>query len=158
MLRVRRLILILIPILLIPIFVVTSSPAVSSQLVTVTSDISPGDVLCPEEKVNFTCTTRETMILAWTSNEYIGNQLEFNSRDNVDEIRRGAIDSNTIAILVSKSVENDNIVVLVSQLRITVSSISLNPSVTCIHNRDNLRDVFSFQVLGIYDYIQKCGS
>ena len=136
----------------------TSSPAVSSQLVTVTSDISPGDVLCPGTEVNFTCTTRNTAILIWSSNEYIGNPLEVNSRDNLDQIQRGSIDSNTTATLVSRSVENDTILVLVSQLRITVSSISLNPSVTCIHDGDNVPDVFSFQVLGIYDYTQKCGS
>ena len=135
-----------------------SSPAVSSQLVTVTSDISPGDVLCPGEEVNFTCTTRNTAILIWSSNEYIGNPLEFSSRDDLDRIQRGSIDSNTAATLVSRSVENGTIL-LVSQLRITVSSISLNPSVTCIHDGDNVRDIFSFQVLGIHDYnIQKYGS
>ena len=136
----------------------TSSPAVSSQLVTVTSDISPGDVLCPGTEVVFTCTTRDTAILTWISDEYIGNPLEFNSGDDLDQIRRGSINSNTTATLVSRSVENNTILVLVSQIRITVSSISLNPSVTCIHDGENLRYVFSFQVLGIYDYIQKCGS
>ena len=135
----------------------TSSPAVSSQLVTVTSDISRGDVLCPGDEVIFTCTTRNTAILIWNSDEYIGNPLEFNLGDNLNQIRRGSIDSNTAVTLVSGSVENGTIL-LVSQLRITVSSISLNPSVTCIHDGDNVPDVFSFQVLGIYDYIRKCGS
>jgi hypothetical protein len=138
---------------------VTSSPAVSSQSVTVTSDISPGDILCPGREVIFTCTTRDTAILAWTSNEYIGNRLEFNSRDSFDEIRRGSIDSNTMATFINRTLENGSILVLVSQLRIIVSSNSLNPSVTCIHNRDNLPDTFNFQVLGIYydyDIIRTC--
>ena len=131
----------------------------SSQFVTVTSDISPGDVLCPGDEVIFTCTTRDTRIIAWISDEYIGNRLEVRSGDSFDEVQRGSIDSNTTATLVNRSMESDTmIVVLVSQLRITVSSISLNPSVTCINNRQSQQDTFPFQVLGIYDYIQKGGS
>ena len=131
------------------VYAVISPDAVSSQLVTITTDISAGEIVCPGNEVIFTCVVRDTGIIAWTSDEYIGDRLEFNSRDMFGETRQGSIDPNTIATFVNSSIEEGSILVLVSQLRIIVSSISLTPSVTCIHDRDDIPDTFTFQVLGM---------
>lgn len=120
----------------------------SSQLITVTSTITVGEIVCPGEEVIFTCETRGSLTIAWTSDEYINDRLEFNTGDDLDGVLPGFIDRNTMATFVNDTVEGTTRV-LVSQLRIIVSSISLTPSVTCIHVRDAIPDTFTFQVLGM---------
>ena len=122
--------------------------AVSSQLITVNSTIPAGAITCPGEEVNITCETRGSAVLIWTSSDYVGGQLEFNAGNSLEEIRRGSVDPNTIATFLTNILEGGTTRVLVSQLRIIVSSISLTPSVTCIHGRDNTPVTFTFQVLG----------
>lgn len=119
---------------------------VLSQLVTVTATVPAGATICPGKEIVLTCTTMESAIISWTSPTYIGDQIGFNTADMVNEIRRGSVDSNTVATFVKNAIENE-ILVLESQLRIIVSAVSLNPSVTCIHGSNNIRDTFTFQVL-----------
>ena len=109
-------------------------------------DISAGEIVCPGKEVTFTCVARGSGIITWTSDEYIGNPIDFNSRDMPGETRRSSVDSNTIATFIESNLEEGNTLVLVSTLQITVSSVSLTPSVTCIHNRS---ENFTFQVLGM---------
>ena len=124
---------------------VSTPSAISSQSVVITSDISRGEIVCPGEVI-FTCVTRDTAAIAW---EYVGDRLEFNSRNTPGATRQGSIEPNTLATLINNTIEN-SVQVLESQLQITVSSMSSTPTVTCIHGRDNIRDTFTFQVLGMY--------
>ena len=115
-------------------------------------DISAGEIVCPGKEIIFTCVSRDAGIITWTSGEYVGNPIDFISRDTPGETREGSVDPNTIATLIDSSIEQGTIPVLVSTLRITVSSVSLTPSVTCIHSRS---ENFTFQVLGM-DLIVSC--
>ena len=124
---------------------------VSSQAITLTSSFNE-DVVCPGEIVTFTCVTRDSAIIGWNSIEYIGIglQLEFDEGGDHDEIKRGSIDSDTMATFINDTLEN-RIRVLVSELQINVSSISAFSSVTCVHVSNNERDTSTFRVLiGMY--------
>ena len=96
--------------------------------------------------------TRGSVVIGWSSNEYIGvgDQLEYSVGQSLDVTQRGVIDSNTIASFINDTDDNGT-PVLVSQLRIIVSSISSTPSVTCIHGSNNIRNISTFQVLGMYN-------
>ena len=99
--------------------------------------------------MNITCETRGSAFLIWTSDEYIGDQLDFNTGNSLNLTQRGSVDSNTTATFISNTIEGSTTIVLVSQLRIIVSSVSLTPSVTCTHGRDNTPATFAFRVLGM---------
>ena len=126
------------------------SHVVVSQSVFLTSTISTDEITCPGDEVTFTCETRGSSVIAWTSDDYIRDQLEFNAGDSFDETRQDSVDANTIATFINNTREEDGTRVLESQLKIVVSSTSLSPSVTCIQVRDNVQESFPFQVLGIY--------
>ena len=128
---------------------ISSSPAaVTPQLITVTSNISAGESICPGEVLLFTCMTVQSEIITWISDEYIGDQIEFDTANNIDETRQASADPNTIATLINNTAEN-GMPVLVSQLQITVSSIFSTPSVTCVHGSNGIPELSTFQVLGI---------
>ena len=131
-------------------FLAAISPSsVTTQLITLTSTISAGEIICPGEEILFICETRGSSTIAWTSDEYIDGRLEFSTGVSLNDTRQGFIDPNTIATFVNSTVEGGTTRVLVSQLRIIVSSISSTPSVTCIHGRDDIPETFAFQVLGM---------
>ena len=116
---------------------------------TITSSISEGEIVCPGETVTFTCVTRGTIILIWSSEEYIGAiNIDFNERDNINRPVQASRNNNTLATLVNVSMDGSTRV-LVSQLRIIVSSVSLTPSVTCINELDRTSDTIPFRVPGI---------
>ena len=114
----------------------------------VTSDISTGETVCPGDIIVFTCTTRGSEIISWTGDDYVGDQIGFNTADMIDETRQGSVNINTVATLINNTF--DTTPVLVSQLQITVSTISSNQSVICIHNSDGIREAVTFQVIGTY--------
>ena len=96
----------------------------------------PGELqnLCPGEEVNITCEARESSLIAWASDDYIGAdgvQLEFILFDSIGTTRTSSMNPNTVATLINKTVE-EGVHVLVSQLRIRTMSQFLNSSVTCI--------------------------
>ena len=134
--------------------VATLPMAVSPQLITLTSTVSREEIVCPGEEVIFTCITRESAIIIWmsTTMSYIGDQIEFTTENMVNETRRSSIDSNTVATLVKNIIENGT-QVLESQLQIVMSSVSLNPSITCIHGSNNIPVTSIFHVLG---ELQEC--
>ena len=107
--------------------------------------------MCPGEIITFTCETRGSGVLVWTSNDYIGrgSQLEFTEFNDLDVIRTSSINSYTVATFVINT-NIDGRIVLVSQLNINVSASFPNPSVTCVHVRDGLQDTISFQMLGTH--------
>ena len=84
------------------------------------------------ETVTFTCVTRGSNSIAWSSDEYIGaDRMEFASAER-EGTTRSAADSGAIGRLVSVSNENGN-VILVSQLQLNVQSTYQIASITC-HN------------------------
>ena len=122
-------------------------PVVLSENVTITSTISDENLVCPGEQVNFTCVTRGSDIIAWTSMEYIdpgGARAEFPAFPVGTTQRFG---QNTVATLVSADFVNGSRV-LISRLMITVSADFLNPSVTCLHVGLLINDTVFFRVPG----------
>jgi hypothetical protein len=121
--------------------------------IMVTSNISTSEVVCPGDIVLFTCTTRGSAIISWTGNDYVGDQIGFNTANMVGDERQGSAAPNTIATLINNTLDDvDGTPVLVSQLQINVSTVSSNQSVICIHNSNGIRKTFAFQVIGIYTF------
>ena len=123
--------------------------AISAENVTITSTISSERLVCPGDQVNFTCETRGSDIIAWTSVEYInpqtgGTRIEFSAFD-VGVIKQ--IDQNTVATLVSAESINE-VRVLTSRLTIIVSPLYQNPSIACLHVGRLINATVSFVVPG----------
>ena len=114
----------------------------------VISDISTGEFVCPGDIIVFTCTTRGSAIISWTGDDYVGDQVGFNTANRVGDIRQGSTDPNTVATLINNTF--DITPVLVSQLQITVSTVSSNQSVICIHNSNGIQEIITFQVIGMH--------
>ena len=99
--------------------------------------------------ITFTCETKGSEVLAWMSDDYIGegSRLEFANFSNFNLIHVGAIPG-TVAVLIKNTIVDETIV-LVSQLTIKVpdSEISSNPSISCVHIRDNTRQTINFRYL-----------
>ena len=100
----------------------------------------------------FTCETRGSPIIAWTSEEYIergATQLNFATFNSIGATKTSPIHPNTIATLTNNTME-DGVQVLVSELRIRALSQFLNSSVTCIHIGNGTTNTTMFQVFGMY--------
>lgn len=101
--------------------------------------------------VSFTCETRGSFAIAWTSDDYIGTgntQLIFAAGTSViGEIRRSGGISGTVANLTHNAIEN-GVQVLVSTLTINVTQNSPGGSVTCMHVGDGTTDTIDFEVIG----------
>ena len=99
-------------------------------------------VVYGEEEVIFTCTTRFSNILQWSSREYIGgdgyNIQIYNGTLGTD-VRRGS----THATLVRAEIEN-GVLVLVSELRIRVSTQYPTATIQCDNNGHGARESITF--------------
>ena len=114
---------------------------------TVTVNVADGSVLCPGQEIVFRCEVRNSLTIAWRSNEYIqrdGNTLRFATFENPGITKSNVENPTSIATFVSESSDT-----LVSDLRIIVSSVYPTFSVTCLHN-DGTTDLKSFQVTSEY--------
>ena len=78
----------------------------------------------------------------------LSDQIGFNTVNMIGDTRKGSVDLNTVATLINKTL--DTTPVLVSQLQNTVSTVSSNQSVICIHNSNGIRETVAFQVIGTY--------
>ena len=68
------------------------------------STLLEGQRACPGREVNFTCMTNGSLVMVWTSDEYIGingAELEFTSADGVGSMMRSSTNPSTVATLVS---------------------------------------------------------
>ena len=108
-----------------------------------------GHLALPQQRVVFTCVTRDTDILVWQS-AYIGANGQdilqiygTGSRDNVTS----NINPTTYATRVSVTEEN-GVTVIVSQLFVTTSEHIPTSSVTCRINHDGPRQTISFNTTG----------
>ena len=99
--------------------------------VTLVSTLSAAHVVCGGENVTFTCETRGSTILAWSSDDYIGRngiQIQFLYIENSDKVRRP--NAYTVAELTDVHWEGE-VVVMTSVLSIRVQPDNSNSSVTC---------------------------
>lgn len=117
---------------------------------TVTYDfeahVSPGDVL------KFVCETLNSPILAWSSDEYVGEGgilLEFLSIDRNGTVKRSTSNPNTSAVL-TRSFERNGVNVIISNLTITVSSDidRHGHNITCINVGIGTRNTTTIRLSG----------
>ena len=115
---------------------------------TVTPKISNA---CPGEEVYITCVTRNSLLLLWTSDEYIGPggiELEFAIFNDIGDTVVSPINPNTVATLINNTNE-DGMMVLVSQLRIVTSVNFSTSSVSCV-NEGGMSNSSAITILGMY--------
>ena len=125
--------------------------AVFLQPVEINSTVADGDVLCPGQVISFTCETRGSGTIAWSSSDYIGQgfELPFSVTETVGGVYQySTINHTTFAKLLCNEII-DETPVLKSELTLTVSAAFTSPSVTCEHVTN--RDVVTrrFQPLGM---------
>ena len=124
------------------------SPVVIGQSLTSTLN---GQFACRGSRVTFTCVTRGSGGIAWTSDTYIGLngvQLAFEAVfDRPGDIRTSISNVDTVATL-TRTQEDQGETVLESTLSINPLPDPQNASVTCIHSASGQRDTIAFQVIG----------
>jgi hypothetical protein len=108
-----------------------------------------GEYARPGQLVTFTCEARDTAVLEWYSEEYIGPgediiEILSSGRGN-NQTRRGG---NTVATRVSVTTDS-GITVIVSQLHIMTSERFPTSSVTCAINDNGPRRVIPFTTTGM---------
>ena len=124
-------------------------PVLSQELI---STLREGNYACPREKVTFTCTIRgsqnlTTLVLVWSSDEYIGNPLRFSIEDMLGTTRMSMINGNVTATATLTSISNvGGIPILVSQLRITAKQASM---VTCLSQTSGNTASTMFRISGM---------
>ena len=111
-----------------------------------TSTLNSERVVSPEDIIIFTCITRGSPILEWFSEEYIGTgrdrlQILSESDRNISSITAAAV---ATRINVTR---DDGIVVIVSELRIIVSILYPNATISCSNGSPKNVNV-TFQTVG----------
>ena len=132
---------------------VAAAICVSSQ--ELTSTLRDRSRACPNEEVIFTCTVRgsptlTTLILAWSSTEYIGqgvNPLRFTTDDVQGETRLSIINGNVTATLINNT-NIDGVPTLVSEMRIVADQ---NSTVTCTSQTNSSSMSTTLIVSGMYN-------
>ena len=120
--------------------------ATTSQ-VTLTYSLEPGQSACPKENVIFNCIVRESRILLWASDEYIGTdgeQLEFSTADRDGDRMNSSVNQDTFAILTNVT-DHGGTILLQSELHIVSTQSSI---VSCLTTDAASRRSIDFNVLG----------
>ena len=106
--------------------------------------------------VIFTCETRGSDAITWTSDAYIGpQQLGFvAARSNQGDTLPSVSNPNTLATL-TREYDDQGTLVLVSTLQITTLPDPQNASVTCIHEDSGNTNTTNFQVVGKFCFVPK---
>ena len=113
-----------------------------------TSTLVNGQFACRGSRVTFTCVTRGSGGIAWTSDTYIGPngaQLVFETDFSSPGDTRTS--ESTVATLIREQ-EDQGETVLESTLSINPLPTPQIASVTCIHTTSGQRDNVTFQVIG----------
>ena len=124
------------------------SPVVIGQ--SLTSTLVNGQFACRGSRITFTCVTRGSGGIAWTSDTYVGPngfQLRFENFNSPGDIRTSTFNADTVATL-TREQEDQGETVRESTLSINPLSDPQNASVTCIHSASGQRDSTTFQVIG----------
>ena len=101
------------------------------------------------DSVNFTCITRGSQSLAWSSNDYIGQNGEFLTFASLHVGQTRTANNYTYAQLLSSSMENSQ-TVLVSRLYIIVQPNFTISMVVCHSLGTNEMKTISFDLSGVY--------
>ena len=125
-----------------------ASPELNS---TLHSTLYGDQIAYVDEMIVFTCVVRGSDNMAWTSEEYIGirgQQLPFAAAEPAGTVRRATGNSQTVATLVTAV--NTGEVMIVSELRITITSTHPLASVQCISRGTDIvtMNSISFQLAG----------
>ena len=120
--------------------------ALSSENVILTSTLADDHTAPPEEEIIFTCTTRGSSILQWSSIEYIdsdGYNIQIYNSTLGNDVQRGSAH----ATLVRAAIEN-GVLVLVSELRIRVSTLHPIATIECNNNGHGSSQTITFNSIG----------
>ena len=126
-----------------------TNSAISLQEVSLNHTLFLGEYARPGQRVTFTCEARDTSVLEWYSDEYIGpggDVIEIlNGGRGNNQTRLGG---NTVATTVSVSTFS-GITVIISQLHILTSDQIPTSLVTCGINGNGPRKAISFTTTGM---------
>jgi hypothetical protein len=123
--------------------------AISLRGVTLNHTLYAGKYARPGQRVTFTCEARDTSIMEWYSDEYVGS-----SGDRIEIVRGGdgrnqtRLGGQTVATTVSVTTYS-GVTVIVSQLHIMTSEQIPTSSVTCAINGQGPREAVSFITTGM---------
>ena len=111
----------------------------------VTAGLIEGQYACPGMEIIFSCETRGSTAIAWSSDVYVGlggAQLVFGvSLNSEGSISTSRDNSDTMATLIFV---DRQALILESTLRIIATSNSL---ITCTHTTENINHTINFKVL-----------
>ena len=116
--------------------------------VILTSTLADDHTASPKEEIIFTCTTRQSSILQWSSSEYIdsdGYSIQVYNSTLGNDVRRGSAH----ATLVRAAFEN-GVPVLVSELHIRVSTLYPTASIQCDNNGHGSSQTIRFGMYIMY--------
>ena len=116
------------------------------QNVTLISTLIDGHIAYSGQQLVFTCIARGATILQWSSNEYIssgGHNIQILNSPSGMDVTRGSAH----ATLVNTTMENGT-PVLVSELRILVSSQYPIATIKCDDNGHGSNDNITFHLAG----------
>ena len=99
------------------------------------------------ENISFLCITRGSSILAWSSNEYINDRIEFLTIHSIGTVV--AQNQYSSAQLIDVYMDDDRRSVIVSELYIVVQRNIAQSSVTCHHVGNELTKTITFQLSGM---------
>ena len=114
--------------------------------------------MCPGQFRNFSCEIRDSVILAWKNDEYIGphgNRLEFLSTEPVGTVKVSDVNPGVFANLTENYVQN-GIRILKCELNISEVSYLSDFSVVCVNVGLNTEGSFSVTVNGMYVSQSSC--
>lgn len=119
-------------------------------MVSLTSSLNGRSRVYPDQEVTFTCVTKGSHILSWSSENYIGRdlQLEFTSIHEPGSPEHSQVNSHTTATLTSVTTAEDGSIMLESTLRLIASSHFPSSSLTCHHVGNGLTNSTTLHVMG----------
>ena len=102
---------------------------------------------CPGQNVTFTCKTNGSLIVAWSSDEYIGPEVGRQLEVTIEEREIASMQNpNTVA----RVVRDNGMKIIESTLSIVVDYKFPNASIKCADVERATESVIQFQIFGIY--------
>ena len=108
--------------------------------------------MCPGQFRNFSCEIRDSIILAWENDEYIGphgKQLEFFSTEPVGTVKVSEVNPGVFANLTENYVQNG---IRILKCELNISEVSYNSdsiSVICVNVDLDTEDSYRVRVNGM---------
>ena len=129
---------------------IIAGTVIDSQEGLVTLNITSGTIVRPGDNVTFTCTTINSSIIAWSSEEYIGRGGVRLDLSAVTHSESSQISTAT-AVLLNTGSNGEGAIVLTSALSLIAKGIPYI-SVTCINIGRETNSTITQNVLGMYMY------